>query len=147
MIKRMMLLSAALLMLNTAGADASDALSDPESGDKNIDIQVAVKDKSDRIQTLTDQRKALLERKKQKRKGLLKNNPKIRRMYLQILKQTQQLALELDADREISQMNDQLRDIERNLDKERNELNKLTEKQKLNKLKEPHKPKETEKDK
>ena len=133
-----MLLSAALLMLNTAGADSSAAPSDPESGDKNIDIPVAVKKKNDRIQTLTDQQRDLLEKKKQKRKGLLKNNPKIRRMYLQLLKQAQQLALELDADREISQMNDQLQEIERNLEKELSELNKLKEKLK---------PKETEKDK
>ena len=140
MIKRMMLLSAALLMLNTAGADSSAAPSDSESGDKNIEMQAAVKEKTDRIQTLTDQRRELLEKKKQKRTGLLKNNPKMRRMYLQILKQARQLALELDADREISQMNDQLHDIERNLEKERNELNKLKEK---------HKPKakETETDK
>ena len=140
MIKRMMLLSAALIMFNTAGADSSAARTDSESEDKKAEIQNAVNEKTAKIQTLTAEQSKLLEQQKQKRKELLKNNPKLRRMHLQILKQVRQLALELDANREISRMNDRLHEIERDLEKERRELNKLKEQQKP-------KAKETETDK
>lgn len=130
MIKRMMLLSAALIMLNAAGADSPDA---PDT--KDGEVQTAVKEKTARIETLTAEQRKLLEKQKQKRKELLKNNPKLRQMYLQILKQARQLALELDANREIRRMNDRLHEIEKNLEKEREELKRL---------KEQHKPKKTE---
>ena len=136
MIKRMMLLSAVWIIFNAAGADSPLPPSDSESGNNDVDIQAVVQEKSTRIRTLTDQHRELIEKQKQKRKELLKTNPKIRRMYLQILKEARQLALELDANREISQINDRLHEIEKDLEKERNELDKLKERIKLNSLKE-----------
>ena len=141
MIKRMMLLSASLLMLNTAWAGSPAAAPDLVSEDKDGNISTAIREKTERIQTLTAEQGNLVEKQKQKRKELLKNNPKLRRMYLQILKQARQLALELDADREISQINDRLHEIGKNLDKERQELDKLNERIKLNTLKNTEKNK------
>ena len=141
MIKRMMLLSAAWIAFNAVGADSATSPSDLGSGDKNVDIRAVVKEKDARIQTLTVQHRELLEKQKRKRKELLKTNPKIRRMYLQILKQVRQLAMELDANREISQINDRIQDTEKELQKERNELKKLNERIKLNTLKETEKNK------
>jgi len=141
MIKRMMLLSAAWIAFSVAGADSADSPSDTESGDKDVDIRAVVKEKDARIRTLTEQHRGLLEKQKQKRKELLKTNPKIRRMYLQILKQVRQLAMELDANREISQINDRIHETEKELRKERDELEKLNERIKLNTLKETEKSK------
>ena len=141
MIKRMMLLSAAWIAFNAVGADSTTSPSDLGSGDKNVDIRAVVKEKDATIQTLTVQHRELLEKQKRKRKELLKTNPKIRRMYLQILKQVRQLAMELDANREISQINDRIQDTEKELQKERNELKKLNERIKLNTLKETEKNK------
>ena len=130
MIKRIMILSAALMLLNAAGEDSQDPPDASEQEEKTVDIQTVVKGKNEKIQSLTVQHRDLLEKQKRKRKELLKNNPKIRRMYLQILKQARQLALELDANREIRQINDQLQEIEKTLEKEKNELNKLKETEK-----------------
>ena len=141
MIKRMMLLSAAWIAFNAVGADSATSPSDLGSGDKNVDIRAVVKEKDARIQTLTVQHRELLEKQKRKRKELLKTNPKIRRMYLQILKQVRQLAMELDANREISQINDRIHETEKELRKERDELEKLNERIKLNTLKETEKSK------
>jgi len=136
MIKRLMLLSAALLAFHAAGADSPASASASETKKKDVDIHTAVREKTARVQTLTAQRNDLLGKQKQKRQELLKTNPKLRRMYLQILKQTRQLALELDANREIRQMNDKIHEIEKDLEKERIELKKLNEQNKLNQLKE-----------
>ena len=136
-----MLLSAAWIAFNAVGADSATSPSDLGSGDKNVDIRAVVKEKDARIQTLTVQHRELLEKQKRKRKELLKTNPKIRRMYLQILKQVRQLAMELDANREISQINDRIHETEKELRKERDELEKLNERIKLNTLKETEKSK------
>ena len=141
MIKRMMLLSAVWIAFHAVGADSADSPSNSGSGDKNVDIRTVAKEKDARIRTLTEQHRGLLEKQKQKRKELLKNNPKIRRMYLQILKQVRQLAMELDANREISQINDRIHETEKELRKERDELEKLNERIKLNTLKETEKNK------
>lgn len=141
MIKRMMLLSAVWIAFNAAGADSAVSPSDSGSGDKNMDIRAVAKEKDARIRSLTEQHRGLLEKQKQKRKELLKNNPKIRRMYLQILKQVRQLAMELDANREISQINDRIHETEKELRQERDELEKLNERIKLNTLKETEKNK------
>ena len=46
---------------------------------------------------------------------LLKNNPKLRKMYLEIVRQTQELAIELDSDLDIRSLNRDLRQVETQL--------------------------------
>ena len=71
-----------------------------------------------RVRELQDQRNELLQKIHRKRVELLKNDPKLRRMYMQLLKQTRELAMELDANREMRIMNDALSEIERKLERE-----------------------------
>ena len=71
-----------------------------------------------KIQELLYQRNELIRKIHQKRVDLLKNNPKLRRMYLQLLKQTRELAMELDSNREMRMMNDALNEINRKLEQE-----------------------------
>ncbi|MBO4646751.1 MAG: hypothetical protein J5806_01180 [Lentisphaeria bacterium] len=52
-----------------------------------------------------------------KRTELLKNDPKLQRMYIQLLKQTRALALELDSNREMRELNDALADVEKKMKK------------------------------
>jgi len=53
----------------------------------------------------------------QKRAELLKNDPKLHRMYIQLLKQTRALALELDSNREMRELNDALSEVEKKIRK------------------------------
>ena len=128
MIKRMMLLSAAVMLINASGADSPESAPQQtaaESGTLAADVQAQVNRKTARIQTLTAQHSDLIEKQKKKRQELLKTNPRLRRMYLQILKQTRQLALELDSDREMNALNDQIHAVEKELKQEQTELNNL----------------------
>ncbi|MBQ9337808.1 MAG: hypothetical protein IJS14_11000 [Lentisphaeria bacterium] len=72
-----------------------------------------------KIRELENQRRALFRRLQQKRIDLLKNNPKLNKMYLDILRQTQELAIELDSDMEIRALNNELREVEKQLNEKR----------------------------
>ena len=71
-----------------------------------------------KLAELNKERTDLLRKIHLKRQELLKNNPKLRRMHQQLLKQTRELALELDANREMRQLNDSLDEVERRLKNE-----------------------------
>ena len=52
-----------------------------------------------------------------KRAELLKHDPKLQRMYIQLLKQVRALALELDSNREMRDLNDALADVDKKMKK------------------------------
>ena len=122
MFKRMIFTAAALLTAAGYGADGItiDNLSGArkENQPAAVSQKTAEEEKAEKVAELTRQRKELIRKIQQKRKELLKNNPKLRRMYQQLLKQTRELALELDANREMRQLNDDLGDIDRRLKNE-----------------------------
>ena len=70
-----------------------------------------------RVRELQDQRNELLQKIHRKRVELLKNDPKLHRMYIQLLKQTRALALELDSNREMRELNDALSEVEKKIKK------------------------------
>lgn len=82
-------------------------------------VKESTEEEKAKIQELEAERLALLRKLQQKRIDLLKNNPKLHKMYLDILKQTQELAIELDSDMEIRTLNRELREIETKLKEKR----------------------------
>ena len=52
-----------------------------------------------------------------KRTELLKNDPKLHRMHIQLLKQIRALALEMDSNREMRELNDALSEVEKKMKK------------------------------
>ena len=129
MFKRMLFTAAAFLAAAGFGADGItiDNVSGArtETKQKTISQKAAEREKAARIAELNSKKTELTRKIYQKRQELLKNNPKLRRMYQQLLKQTRELALELDANREMRQLNDSLSDVERRL---KNELETKPEK-------------------
>lgn len=120
MLKKILLITCAAVSLHAlqAAEVRTDNLTASRTGNaeaKGKDLKAAEREKAKRIEELTEKRQALLLKIHQKRKDLLKNNPKLRRMYLQLLKDTRELALELDANREMRELNDQLQEVEREL--------------------------------
>ena len=122
MFKRMLFTAAAFLAAAGFGADGItiDNVSGArtETKQKAVSQKAAEQEKAARIAELNSKRTELTRRIHLKRQELLKNNPKLRRMYQQLLKQTRELALELDANREMRQLNDSLSDVERRLKQE-----------------------------
>lgn len=122
MFKRMILTAAALLALRTTGADGITT-NNVSGAPKGADQQAAVsknaeQEKAKRITELNRTRTDLILKIHKKRQELLKNNPKLKRLYQQLLKQTRELALELNANNEMRKLNDSLNDVERQLKKE-----------------------------
>ncbi len=103
-----------------------------ETSPKVTSGKTAEQEKAEKIAELNSKRTELIGKIHRKRQELLKNNPKLRRMYQQQLKQTLELALELDANREMRQLNDGLADVERRL---KNELESKPDKQPVAKQK------------
>lgn len=126
MFKRMILTAAALLAVSGYGADGitTGNVAGAQTGTKQkvIDPQAAEREKAGKIAELNSKRTELIRRIHEKRQGLLKNNPKLRRMHQQLLKQVRELALELNANREMRTLNDELGEVERQL---KNELGSL----------------------
>ena len=75
-------------------------------------------EQAEKIQELKTQRKELLAKIQKRRAELLKNNPKLMKMYLQLLKQARELALELDADRKIQELNEEYFKVVKKLEQE-----------------------------
>ena len=73
---------------------------------------------SEKVKTLQEQRRELIIKIQKTRMELLKKDPKLRRMHLQLIKQTRELALELDANREMRALNDALFELEQKLERE-----------------------------
>ena len=130
MFKRMILTAAALLAFTGYGADGitTSNAAGTQTGTKQkvIDPKVAEREKAQKIAELNSKRTDLIRRIHEKRQGLLKNNPKLRRMHQQLLKQVRELALELNANREMRTLNDELSEVERQL---KNELGSQPAKQ------------------
>ena len=122
MFKRMIFTAAAFLAAAGYAADGitinSAGGAQTETKPKVISGKTAEQERTEKIAELNRKRTELLRAIHLKRKELLKNNPKLRRMYQQLLKQTRELALELDANREMRQLNDSLSDVERRLKQE-----------------------------
>ena len=93
---------------------------------KVIDSKTAEREKARKLAELNSKRTELIRRIHEKRQNLLKNNPKLRRMHQQLLKQVRELALELNANREMRTLNDELSEVERQL---KNELGSQPAKQ------------------
>ena len=134
MFKRMILTATALLAVTGYGADGSAtgnaAGTQIETKQKVTDPQAAEREKAGKIAELNSKRTDLIRRIHEKRQGLLKHNPKLRRMHQQLLKQVRELALELNANREMRTLNDELSDVERQL---KNELGSKPAKQPVSK--------------
>ena len=121
MFKRMILTAAALLAFTGYGADGittSNAAGTQTGTKQKIDPKAAEREKAQKIAELNSKRTDLIRRIHEKRQGLLKNNPKLRRMHQQLLKQVRELALELNANREMRTLNDELSEVERQLKNE-----------------------------
>ena len=130
MFKRMILTAAALLAVTCNGADGittgNAAGTQIETKQKVTDPKAAEREKAGKIAELNSKRINLIRQIHEKRQGLLKNNPKLRRMHQQLLKQVRELALELNANREMRTLNDELSEVERQL---KNELESQPAKQ------------------
>lgn len=123
MFKRMILTAAALLAVTGYGTDGITTRSNTagtqiETKQKVTDPKAAEREKAGKIAELNSKRINLIRQIHEKRQGLLKNNPKLRRMHQQILKQVRELALELNANREMRTLNDELSEVERQLKSE-----------------------------
>ena len=122
MIKRMILITAAFLAVKTCGAEVlsgnKESDSVPGTDQKTVEQKTVEQEKAERIAALNRKRAGLLLKIYKKRQELLRNNPKLRRMYQQLLKQTRDLALELDSNFQMRSLNDSLHDVERQLKKE-----------------------------
>jgi|GEM_PF-2576651 len=70
-----------------------------------------------KIASLQSEKNELIRKIVLKRTELLKNDPKLHRMYIQLLKQTRALALELDSNREMRELNDALSEVEKKIKK------------------------------
>ncbi len=66
----------------------------------------AEKEELAKIQELEEQCAQLRTRIVEKRAQLLKTNPKLTKMYLELVRQARELALELDSNREIQELNE-----------------------------------------
>ena len=134
MFTRMILTAAALLAVTGYGADGittgNTAGTQNGTKPKVIDPKTAEREKAKKIAELSSKRTDLIRRIHEKRQGLLKNNPKLRRMHQQLLKQVRELALELNANREMRTLNDELSEVERQL---KNELGSQTAKKTVSK--------------
>ncbi len=134
MFKRMILTAAALLALTGYGADGittrNAAGTQTETKQKVTNPQAAERARAEKIAELNSKRTGLIRRIHEKRQELLKNNPKLRRMHQQLLKQVRELALELNANREMRTLNDELSEVERQL---KNELGSQPAKQPVSK--------------
>ena len=130
MFKRMTLTAVALLAVTGYGADGitidNAAGSQTGTNQKVIAARTAEREKDKKLAELNSKRTALIRKLHEKRQNLLKNNPKLRRMHQQLLKQARELALELNANREMSSINDELSEVERQL---KNELESQPAKQ------------------
>ena len=122
MFKRMLFTAAAFLAAAGFGADGItiDNVSGArtETKQKAVSQKAAEQEKARKISELNSKRTELIRRIHEKRQGLLKNNPKLRRMHQQLLKQVRELALELNANREMRTLNDELSEVERQLKNE-----------------------------
>ena len=132
MFKRMILTAAALLAVSGYGADGitTSSAAGTETKQKVTGPKAAEREKARKIEELNSKRTDLIRRIHEKRQGLLKNNPKLRRMHQQLLKQVRELALELNANREMRTLNDELGEVERQL---KNELESQPAKQSVSK--------------
>ena len=134
MFKRMILTAAALLAVTGYGADGittgNAAGKQIETKQKVTSPKAAEREKAGKIAELNSKRTDLIRRIHEKRQGLLKSNPKLRRMHQQLLKQVRELALELNANREMRTLNDELGEVERQL---KNELESQPAKQSVSK--------------
>ena len=77
--------------------------------------KISPEEEREQIRQLEAERIQLLRKIQNKRMELLKNNPKLRKMYLEIIRQTQELAIELDSDLDIRSLNRELREVETQL--------------------------------
>lgn len=136
MFKRMIVIAAAILAAAGYGADGitinNARGARTETKPAAVSAKNAEQERAAKIAELSSKRTDLIRKIHLKRQDLLKNNPKLRRMYQQLLKQTRELALELDANREMRQLNDGLADVERRL---KNELESQPDKQPASKPK------------
>ena len=130
MFKRMIWTAAVLLTATSYGADGitidNVAGAQPGTQQKVIDRKAAEREKAEKLANLNSKRTELIRKIHEKRQDLLKNNPKLRRLHQQLLKQARELALELNANREMRALNDNLSEVERQL---RNELGSQLAKQ------------------
>ena len=118
----MILTAAALLAVTGYGADGitTDNVGGAKTGtpQKTISRKAAEREKAEKLANLNNKRTELIRKIHEKRQVLLKSNPKLRRMHQQLLKQARELALELNANREMRTLNDDLTEVERQLKNE-----------------------------
>ena len=105
--------------LAAAKDDPKPAVAEKAKPDEKAVKKTTTEEDMAKIQELETERRALLLKLQQKRIELLKNNPKLHKMYMDILKQTQDLAIELDSDMEIRTLNRELHEIEMQLKEKR----------------------------
>ena len=115
------MLAAGMLILFAPvwGAPAKGSASDDQSD--VVARKIAEKEELARIRELEQQHAELLARIRKKRAELLKSNPKMIKMYLDLLKKARELALELDSDPDIQEMNETRSEMEKKLHQLRQE--------------------------
>ena len=119
MFKRMISITAVMVLLNSTGAAEQKAATPDRKDERQTVVKTPAEQvKTERIAELNRRKMELIRQIHATRKDLLKNNPKLRRMHQQLLKQARELALELNANREMSKLNDSLSEVESMLKKE-----------------------------
>ena len=113
--KGKLLLAAGILTLFTAvqGAPSQEPASSAQAD--AVARKKAEKEELAKIQALEEQCAELRTKIREKRAQLLKTNPKLTKMYLELVRQARELALELDSNREIQELNDACSDAEKKL--------------------------------
>ena len=115
------MLAAGLLVLFAPlwGAPSKGSASEEQSD--IVARKIAEKEELAKVRELEEERAEILARIRKKRAELLKSNPKMIKMYLDLLKKARELALELDSDPDIQEMNDARSKVEKKLHQLRQE--------------------------
>ncbi len=128
-----LMLAAGMLVLFASVQAAPSADKVPSAQEDAVARKKAEKEELAKIQELEKQCAELRSRIRKKRVQLLKNNPKLTKMYMDLVRQARELALELDSNREIQELNDAFSDADkklRQLKQQRQQKNKELEEQK-----------------
>jgi len=114
---KLMLTAGMLALLTTVfGAPSTPANATPARKNSSVSRN-AEKDELAKIQELELMHREFIARIQKKRMELLKTNPKLAKMYLELLKVSRELAVELDSDPEIQELNEARYELERKLNK------------------------------
>ncbi len=110
-----LMLAAGMLVLFTSVQAAPSSETTFSAQEDAVARKKAEKEELAKIQELEEQCAKLRTQIEKKRAQLLKTNPKLIKMYLELVRQARELALELDSNREIQELNEAFLDAGKKL--------------------------------